>query len=177
MKNYEKIRAIIGSNNIAQVRLTNGEYILYSSIVKETDYTVWIRHSRPQHTTTEAYKTLWQEVSNESYINQLSIATVKAYTKQPRRPKEGDWVVVTDSYTHIPYYHYQPEHMKNMRSKKFKVHDCNALMCEVYNEQQTNYYPFPVDCIAPRIDNEPEIEELTLTQVCKLLGKNIKIIK
>jgi hypothetical protein len=45
----------------------------------------------------------------------------------------------------------------------------------IWLKDEENYWSFPTWCVAPHL--EEKVEELTLAEVCKRLGKNIKIIK
>lgn len=103
---------------------------------------------------------------------------VEVFTLPYKRWEAGDKVRIADNAEELcnKVAFCWNEKMQKMIGKKCEV---RSLCYKVWDEYKSDFWLFPNEALLPVFDEEVEkmVEEMTVAQVCKELGREIKIIK
>lgn len=151
MTNYEKICAYINAWHYAIAEYDGGE-IKFTDIPEQGK--LCYNHGR----------------CDEGRVSGLSLTRIYPLPRPIPKYKIGDKVVVLENIKEFAIWD------KFTAGEICKVTGATPLSGGVWIENQSglNWYVLP-NCVAPYF--EDEVEEMTVEQICKALGKNIKIVK
>lgn len=69
------------------------------------------------------------------------------------------------------------KHREEMVGKVYEVESYNSSDYEILNEDKSDYWFYPREAFVIAWEEEEEIQEMTVEQISKLVGKKVKIIQ
>lgn len=159
MTNYEKICAYVNAWHYAVTEDENKIIRVFTSIASSGRVRYWYWHSLE-----EALDTAGTIREGKIWMNSRTFTRIYPLPRPIPKYKKGDKVVVLDNIEETEY------------ADKYKVGWVYTItdISGCLSIQINGWYVLP-HCVAPYFDDE--IEEMTVEQICKALGKNIKIVK
>lgn len=162
MTNYEKICAYINAWHYAVAEAKN-KIIRVFTLISSDDY---VRYWRSNNTLGEAVGRAWDDIMHRETINDMSFTRIYPLPRPIPKYKVGDKVVVLEN---------TKELLRNTSIVAGGIYTVSAVNSNGTIHLDNCIVSFLPHCVAPYFDDD--IEEMTVEQICKALGKNIKIVK
>ena len=149
MTNYDKIYKLLEANKIAEVKLEDWNYILFSSIISD-----WgLRCSSRSCNIKYCYDQLGIRCYDKYSINDLSIISIKEYDKAPYIYKAWDMVNISEHVKNIPKYNNYCKVHKEMIWWPFEIKKiCFNWSYLIYAKDKFAYTNFDSQYLSPYIE-------------------------